>query len=197
MDSSTPARGPRLPFPAGTLDHASAAARHDPQRLVDRVRRVSVWRGALLKNPTGEIVRYFAVVWDGTEAEHLDVKIDDPAFQTFWEFCTLLLALITWGSFFTKESVVIYGDNTAALSNALSLKGRGVLLHVAREVAWRQAKRGWNFETAHLPSEHNAVADALSRIADPKGKQWPSLALGAAEADSPPRLSELWLARPV
>ena len=153
--------------------------------------------GAVLKNPIGNIERYFAVVWDGSEAVHLDVRTGEAAFQTFWEFCTLLLSMVVWGKFFTEHTVVIYGDNTAALANALNLKGRGVLLHVAREIAWRQAKRGWKFETAHLPSEHNSVADALSRITDPKGKEWPRLALSAAEADTPPRLSELWMAHPV
>ena len=153
--------------------------------------------GAILKNPDGNIERYFAVVWDGSEAVHLGVRIGEPAFQTFWEFCTLLLSLVVWGKHFTQNTVIIYGDNTAALANALNLKGRGILLHVAREIAWRQARRGWKFETAHLPSEHNSIADALSRITDPKGKQWPSLALSAAEADTAPRLSELWLAHPV
>ena len=153
--------------------------------------------GCLLKNPDGVIERYFAVVWDGSEAVHLGVRIGEPAFQTFWEFCTLLLSLVVWGKHFRQNTVVIYGDNTAALANALNLKGRGILLHVAREIAWRQARRGWKFETAHLPSEHNSIADALSRITDPKGKQWPRLALSAAEADTAPRLSELWLAHPV
>ena len=146
--------------------------------------------------PSGQIDRYFAVVWDGGEATHLGVRTHDPSFQTFWEFSTLLLCLVLWGKHFVDESVVIYGDNTGALSNALNLKGKGILLHVAREVAWRQARRGWRFETAHLPSEYNVVADALSRLADPKGEKWPALALASAEADAPPRMADLWLAHP-
>ena len=48
--------------------------------------------GAVLRSPAGDVDRYFSVIWDGTEAEHLEVKIHDPAFQTFWEFSTLLLS---------------------------------------------------------------------------------------------------------
>ena len=108
----------------------------------------------------------------------------------------MLLCLLTWGKHFVNESVVLYGDNTAALSGALSLKGKGNLLAVAREIAWAQVKHGWKFETAHLPSEHNQVADALSRIADPKGKAWPGLALAGARAVTPMKLHDLWLACP-
>ena len=152
--------------------------------------------GAVLKNATGAAEEYFSTIWSNDDAAHLQVKTHDPAFQTFWEFCTLLLCLLTWGKHFVNESVVLYGDNTAALSGALSLKGKGNLLAVAREIAWRQAKHGWKFETAHLPSEHNQVADALSRIADPKGKAWPGLALAGARAVTPMKLHDLWLACP-
>ena len=152
--------------------------------------------GAVLKDPEGTVVEHFSVIWDGSEATHLKVKIADPAFQSFWEFATLLLALLAWGDHFTTEALVILGDNTAALSNALNLKGRGCLLAVARDISWRQARRSWIFETGHIPGEHNTVADALSRTADPKGKGWPSVALASSTAVSPPRLCNVWLACP-
>ena len=95
-----------------------------------------------------------------------------------------------------QDTVLIAGDNTAALTSALSLKGKGELLAVARELSWRQARRGWRFSVGHLPSEYNVVADALSRVADPKGCEWPSLALAGAEYTAPPRLRDLWLACP-
>ena len=116
--------------------------------------------------------------------------------QTFWEFATLLLSLLTWGNKFVTESVMVVGDNTGALNNALSLKGKGELIAIARELSWRQAKRGWLFSVGHLPSEFNVVADALSRQADPKGCKWPTLALASATHVAPPRLASIWLARP-
>ena len=120
----------------------------------------------------------------------------DPAFQSFWEFATLLLVLCTWGDRFCNTRIAIHGDNTAALNNALSYRGRGPMEAVARELSWRQARRGWLFGVSHLPAEFNVVADALSRVADPNGVPWPDEALSAAAAVSPPHLSDLWTAAP-
>ena len=94
------------------------------------------------------------------------------------------------------EKDAVLGDNTAALSSALALKGKGVMLAVARELSWRQSRRKWAFDVAHLPSEYNVVADALSRTAAPKGCAWPALALATATYAVPPKLQDLWLARP-
>ena len=152
--------------------------------------------GAILRDPSGSIVEYFAVVWWGDEANHLGVHSHDTKYQSFWEFATLLLVLMVWGDRFVKHSLAILGDNTAALQNALSLKGRGPLLAVAREVSWRKARRSWCFEVGHLPSESNTIADCLSRVADPKGKGWPSEALASAAQAAPPRLRDLWIAAP-
>merc|ERR1712194_273249 len=152
--------------------------------------------GALLRDGDNRVVEYFAVVWDGSEAPHLGVVTHDTSFQSFWEFATLLLALCTWGDRFVHERFAVLGDNTAALSSSLALKGRGVLLAVARELSWRQSRRLWAFDVGHLPSEHNEVADALSRTTDPKGCAWPSAALASAVFRKPPRLVDLWLARP-
>ena len=94
------------------------------------------------------------------------------------------------------ESVAVLGDNTAALSDALALKGKGIMLAVARELSWRQPRRKWSFDVGHLPAEHNVVADALSRTTDPKGCAWPARALASAASAKPPKLKDLWLACP-
>ena len=127
---------------------------------------------------------------------HLDVEPGVPTRQTFWEFATLLLSLCAWGDLFTQSRVTVLGDNTGALNNALSLRGKGPLEAISRELSWRQARRGWLFDVGHLPSEYNVVADALSRAADPKGVGWPSEALASAAEVSPPRLRDLWIANP-
>ena len=139
---------------------------------------------------------YFSVVWFGHEAPHLKVVPRDTAHQTFWEFATLLLALCMWADRFTDDSLAVVGDNTGALSSALKLEGRGPLQAVARELSWRKERRRWSYTVGHLPSEHNVVADALSRLADPKGKAFPSVALASAIPVSPPRLQDLWMAEP-
>ena len=150
----------------------------------------------MLRNEDGIVTEYFSVVWTEDDAPHLNVVPGDSRHQTFFEFLTLLLSLMIWGDTFVSFSVAILGDNVGALSAALSLKGRGALLAVARELSWRQARRKWSFEVAHLPSEHNNVADALSRVADPTGKAWPGWALGVATARKCPRISEIWQAAP-
>ena len=150
----------------------------------------------MLRNPNGAVVEYFATVWYGEEATHLDVVPGDTRHQTFWEFATLLLSLCTWGDRFVDNSVAILGDNTAALSCALKLDGKGAMAAIARELSWRQARRRWSFVVGHLPSEFNQVADALSRTTDPKGSEWPSLALASAAYRAPPRLQDVWRALP-
>ena len=150
----------------------------------------------MLRTTTGAVVEFFSVIWQGDEAPHLGVEPGVTAHQTFWEFATLLLALCVWGDSFTQRRVSVLGDNTGALNNALSFRGRGPLEALSRELSWRQARRGWLFDVGHLPSEYNVVADALSRITDPKGTGWPSEALAAAAEVSPPRLRDLWIAKP-
>jgi hypothetical protein len=88
--------------------------------------------GAVLKDENNKVTEYFAVVWDGFEAPHLEIWIHDSAHQTFWEFATLLICLVTWGHYFTDSVVKILGDNTGSLQNALTFKGRGPLTAIAR-----------------------------------------------------------------
>lgn len=152
--------------------------------------------GAVLKNNEDFVLEYICVVWSEDDAPHLGVWPGDSKHQTFFEFLTLLLALMVWGDNFVDVSVPILGDNTGALSAALSLKGRGTLMAVARELSWRKARHRWTFEVGHLPSEHNVVSDALSRAADPAGVPWPAWALGSATARKCPKISDVWKALP-
>ena len=127
----------------------------------------SPWGGGAVLKRNGVAHEYFAVTWDAADIPDDEVRTGEPKFQSFWEFLTLLLALIQWGGCFVQESITILGDNTAALQNALDLKGKGLMLAVARELAWRKARHRWAFIVAHLPGEHNRTADALSRLAAP------------------------------
>ena len=121
----------------------------------------------------------------------MEVQIGDPAFQSFWEFLTLLLTLVQWGRWFVHEAVTIMGDNTAALQDALDLKGRGAMLAVAHELAWRKARHRWAFVVAHLPSEDNTTADALSRIASPEPAAIPRSVAHATRVRPAP-VKNLW-----
>ena len=86
-----------------------------------------------------------------------------------------------------------FGDNTASLQLALSGKAKRELGHIARELFVRKSREDWQFSVAHLPSEHNVVADALSRMAEPGRTSTPPVELeGAAEVHIPQPAS-LWV----
>ena len=76
----------------------------------------------------------------------------------------------------------------------LDLKGKGSELAVAREVAWRKARRGWEYALGHLPTEKNNIADALSRLAE-SPESYPHVALKNAKRVSAPLVGQLWKAR--
>ena len=76
--------------------------------------------GAVLRNDEGLVVEYFSVLWTSWDAPHLGVVPGDCRHQTFFEFLTLLLALLVWGDWFVDESLAILGDNVGPLASALS-----------------------------------------------------------------------------
>ena len=69
---------------------------------------------------------------------------------------------MSWG-------LALLGDNIAALQLALSLKGKGALNTISREIAWRRCRHGWHYSVGHLAAEDNSLADALSRTSAPEG----------------------------
>ena len=127
-----------------------------------------------------QIVEYFTIKWTHDTAKVLDVVPGLPKFQTFWEFLTLLLSLTLWANDFKNHQLAVVGDNTGALTNALHLKGKGILAAIAREVAWRKERFGWSFAVGHVPTELNIVADALSRQHEVHAPPFPEQALSAA-----------------
>ena len=70
--------------------------------------------------------------------------------------------------------------------------GRSVMAAVAREIAWRQQRRGWAFRVGHIPAERNTVADALSRQFDNPAVAFPGVALRGASERAAPDVGDLW-----
>ena len=87
------------------------------------------------------IVQFWFVEWDEAFARQLGVKKGVSSSQYIWESTALFLCLVSLGDTFTEGSLQVVGDYVGALSNALNLKGSGQLLAIARELAWRRARR--------------------------------------------------------
>ena len=94
-----------------------------------------------------------------------------------------------------QESLQLVGDNVGALEAALQLKGAGPMLAIARELAWRRARRRWSYRVGHISTEANRVPDALSRVHDPSPARFPSEALANAQQVPCPAVQGLWVLR--
>ena len=142
----------------------------------------------------GVVKQFFSISWLAKDFAPLGVQVASSASQTFFEFYTLLLGLMVWSSYATSKPVLVVGDNTGSLQDALQYKGRGALLIVARELAWRAARNGWIFAVGHLAAEHNLVPDSLSRLTAPNEnkKPFPRKELDQAVSVAAPTPSQVW-----
>ena len=122
----------------------------------------------------------------------LDIKVGTTSAQSFLELLALFVCLVLWGDSFVTESLRLVGDNIGALSGALHLKGAGPTLAIAREIAWRKARRRWSYVAGHIASEANVVPDAVSRLADPVPASFPASALSRATQRACPDVASLW-----
>jgi hypothetical protein len=132
--------------------------------------------------------------WTALTAAHLHVVTGLPEFQSFWELLACLVCLILWCDRFEGKSIAVLGDNTAALTDALNLTGKGHMIFPAKEISWRQCRAGWRFRVGHLASEHNLLTDALSRVAAPDQVALPHRSLRQAVRRQAPDAMALWRA---
>jgi len=142
----------------------------------------------------GHPVEFAELAWTTRDAKKLGTSIGAPDGQTSWEYLVILVALVLWGHEHRETGVAILGDNLAALNGALHLRGRGALTLITKELSWRKVRLSWKFAAGHLPSEHNHLADALSRLHAPQGserKSFPGELVNARRRDAPV-VSELW-----
>ena len=120
------------------------------------------------------------------------MEIGEPASQTYFEVLALVLAAELWC--LDSTPMTVYGDNTAALQAALPLSGRGEQLRLVQALAVIRSARTLDIRVAHLPSESNEAADALSRQHGPTAdrKPWPFGAEDGVEVCTPARPTNLW-----
>ena len=152
--------------------------------------------GAILYR--GKVAQEVLVVdWTPTLCSELGVVRGQSAFLSYLEAFTVLAALAVWCRPGGRRWLAIVGDNVAALTVAVSQRGKGDLGKICREVALRQARLGLEIAVGHLSSSLNTHADALSRLTAPSPADWPE-ELVRLPRHSLPSMDELfWLGRPV
>ena len=123
----------------------------------------------------GVTTRCFAVAWDRAliaKIEPEEVTVGHCGSQTFFETLVMLMAVELWGD--SSHNTVILGDNTAALDEAINLKGKGTRGPLSQILAVLIVARTLHLTVGHLPTEANDAADALSRQFEPENaKPWP------------------------
>ena len=167
-----------------------------PQGLAAPRRRIEVdaspWGGGAVLFKDGRPIRCFACRWRRRDFTATGVEVGQPASQTYFEILALVLALELWC--LDSTPVTLFGDNTAALQCALALKGKGEQLRLMQALAVIRNARSMDLEVAHLPSEANDAADALSRQYGPVAdrKDWPFSDAAGIAIDTPVCPSDLW-----
>ena len=137
-------------------------------------------------------VACFGIRWRTRDFQDKAVEIGQSASQTYFEVLALVLATELWAT--GSAPICILGDNLAALQSALTLKGRGEQLLLFQALAVIRSARCLDMRVAHLPSESNTAADALSRQHGPPAdrKPWPYKPTDDVEVVKPVRPTALW-----
>ena len=131
----------------------------------------SLWGGGAVMYRDQVAQEFFEIRWADFDLSVLGLVTGRPSDQTAFEYLTLFFALTSWAASSRSHGVAILGDNIAALQCAISLKGRGALNTLSREIAWRRLRHSWWYAVGHVRAEDNELADALSRTAAPDGSE--------------------------
>ena len=137
------------------------------------------------------IIGYFAVEINQFELMIFKCNIGDAAGQQIWEALAILIGL----RLFKKEwqlnraTLEVRADNVAALSMVMTMKAKGGLNLVARELALDLADGSFRPNLAkHIPGICNTCADSLSRKFCPNVVfKLPECLNDVAEYKTPPR----------
>ena len=139
----------------------------------------------------GRPVRCFSCAWHADDFRGMNVLVGDSSSQTFFEILVLILAVELWAE--GVRPTIVLGDNTAALQEALSLKGKGVHAPLSQALSVLMIARSLRLTAGHLPSEANDAADTLSRQAEPDNvKPWPFAPAQGVVVDTPLSPTALW-----
>ena len=145
----------------------------------------SPWGGGAILFHDRRPVEYMTTLWGDSLCQRLGVRSGDSGCLTCFEALVALSALEKWCCQGLLREVALVGDNLASLTVAVSLRGKGDLAQICREVALRQAWYSLHVAAGHLPTELNTWADALSRLGAPTPAAIPAGLAGARRRSWP------------
>eukprot|EP00971_Amphidinium_carterae_P339300 6477003-Amphidinium_carterae.2 len=158
----------------------------------------SPWGAGGLLYHRNQIVGYWSYAWRASEMDPLGLVIGDSAGQAVFEALGALIGIrVSLKFWFSKWPVpassplFVLGDNVAILNTISRMKGKGMLLRIAREIALIQAWSELALRVEHLPASDNELADALSRLQAQPSKPLPA-ELAKVPRVVPPFLHELF-----
>lgn len=131
--------------------------------------------GVLFKD--GEPTEFFSLPIPSEFILRFRASTGDPKHMALWEALTILIAARLWLVKFPLGAVVkVRADNISALYMVLKCKAKSPDLSVvAREMAIDQARGLYEFTLlSHIYSKDNVLADALSRLYEPKPAEFPA-----------------------
>ena len=125
--------------------------------------------GAWLAFNGGPPSRYIVLKWRRSDEKVLKATTGDCGSQALWESYSLLIALKTWTHLLTanRAELHLFGDAEGVLRAVLAKRARNAAINlVIAEIGLTLAPTNFDLQAAHLWSEENALADALSRRAE-------------------------------
>ena len=111
--------------------------------------------------------RYLAVTWTADDEKLLGTLRGDPASQAIWEAYAMVLALATWMPFLPKGrcKLELRGDAQGVLQSVLARRAKCPQINkIIAETQLILGSTMYDLYAAHVWSEHNDVADCLSRL---------------------------------
>ena len=183
------------PIPLERIFVARPPAELRPGRCDAIVFDASPWGGGAILFEGRRPTEWMAVEWTEDLCRELRVERGQSAFLSFLEALTALAAVVRWCPAGGRSAVALVGDNVAALTVAVSRRGRGDLGRICRELALVQARHSLTISVGHLATKLNTWADALSRLAAPDRAEVPQ-DLRSVPRRAWPELADLFRIRP-
>ena len=153
----------------------------------------SPWGGGAVLYEGTRPTAWMTADWTEDLCDRLQVVRGQSAYLAFFEAYTVVASLARWCTPGGRREVAVVGDNIAALTVALSRRGRGDLGRLCRELALRQARQDLCIAVGHLATHLKTIADALSRLSAPEPSRFPEELRGVPQVrwPSPEMLFEI------